>query len=102
MNITALQFGIYRDGDNNLDTVQSPVIDQAFRVSAEDDRIAFNVEDTTARRDLIQSGGSRTETYDIRDGQIASEPHNVFRSLIETRRTRSRTRTKILARQDST
>jgi hypothetical protein len=74
MNITALQFGIYRDGDNNLDTVQSPVIDQAFRVSAADGRIAFNVEDTTARHDLIARGGERTETYDIRDGQIASAP----------------------------
>jgi hypothetical protein len=74
MNITALQFGIYRDGDNNLDTVQSPVIDQAFRVSAEDSRIAFNVEDTTARHDLIQRAGKRTETYEIRDGQISTAP----------------------------
>jgi hypothetical protein len=74
MNITALQFGIYRDGDNNLDTVQSPVIDQAFRVSAADDHIAFNVEDTTARRDLIAAGSKRTEIYDIRAGQIASRP----------------------------
>jgi hypothetical protein len=74
MNVTALQFGIYRDGDNNLDLVQSPVIDQAFRVSADDDRIAFDVEDTTSRRDLIRDGGSRTESYDIRDGEIASRP----------------------------
>jgi hypothetical protein len=70
MNITALQFGLYRDGDNNLDTVQSPVIDQAFRVSADDSHIAFSIEDTTARRDAIQDGGSRTESYDIRDGEI--------------------------------
>ena len=74
MNVTALQFGIYRDGDNNLDTVQSPVIDQAFRVSAEDDHIAFTIEDTTSRPDLIRDGGARTESYDIRDGQIASRP----------------------------
>ena len=74
MNITALQFGLYRDGDNNLDTVQSPVIDQAFRVSAEDGRIAIDVEDTTARRDLIEDGGKRTESYDIRDGQIVNRP----------------------------
>jgi hypothetical protein len=74
MNVTALQFGIYRDGDNNLDTVQSPVIDQAFRVSAEDDRIAFTVEDTTARPDPIGDGGARTESYDIRGGEIASRP----------------------------
>jgi hypothetical protein len=75
MNITALQFGLYRDGDNNLDTVQSPVIDQAFRVSAADDRIAFNVEDTTARADAIMDGGPRTESYDIRGGQIAGDVH---------------------------
>jgi hypothetical protein len=50
------------------------VIDQAFRVSAEDGRVAFNGGDTTARRDLIQDGGKRTETYDIRDGQIAGKP----------------------------
>jgi hypothetical protein len=74
MNITALQFGIYRDGDNNLDTVQSPVIDQAFRVSAQDGNIAFTVEDTTARRDDISDGGARTESYDIRDGKITNAP----------------------------
>jgi hypothetical protein len=74
MNITALQFGIYRDGDNNLDAVQSPVIDQAFRVSAQDGKIAFTVEDTTARRDDIRDGGGRTESYDIRDGQMTAEP----------------------------
>lgn len=70
MNITALQFGIYRDGDNNLDTVQSPVIDQAFDVSARDGRIAFSIEDTTARRDFVQGGGRRTESYDVRDGDV--------------------------------
>ena len=70
MNITALQFGLYRDGDNNLDTVQSPVIDQAFRVSANDAQIAVTVEDTTARRDFVQDGGKRTESYDLRGGEI--------------------------------
>jgi hypothetical protein len=70
MNITALQFGLYRDGDNNLDTVQSPVIDQAFRVSANDAQIAVTVEDTTARRDFVADGGRRTESYDLRGGEI--------------------------------
>jgi hypothetical protein len=74
MNITALQFGIYRDGDNNLDRAQSPVIDQAFRVSARDGAIAFNIEDTTARRDEIGDGGKRTESYDVRNGEIQGEP----------------------------
>src|SRR5665213_566463 len=70
MNITALQFGLYRDGDNNLDTVQSPVVDQAFRVSAGDASIAFSIEDTTARRDFVQDGGRRTESYELRGGEI--------------------------------
>jgi hypothetical protein len=70
MNITAVQFGLYRDGDNNLDAVQSPVIDQAFEVSAQDARVAFTVEDTTARRDFTGRTGARTESYAIRDGAL--------------------------------
>jgi hypothetical protein len=62
-------------GDNNLDTVQSPVIDQAFRVSAEDKHIAFSIEDTTARRDAFQDGGKRTESYDIRNGNVDGAVH---------------------------
>ena len=73
MSITALQFGVYRDGDNNLDTVQSPVIDQAFATSARDGSIAFSIEDTTARRDFVAADGLRTESYDIRNGQVAGE-----------------------------
>jgi hypothetical protein len=75
MNITALQFGLYRDGDNNLDSVQSPVIDQAFSTSAADAHIAFNIEDTTARRDFVEDGGKRTESYDLRGGQIDGPVH---------------------------
>jgi hypothetical protein len=70
MNITSVQFGLYRDGDNNLDVVQSPVIDQAFDVSEHDKLVAFTVEDTTARRDFTQSQGARTESYAIRNGQL--------------------------------
>jgi hypothetical protein len=70
MNITSVQFGLYRDGDNNLDAVQSPVIDQAFDVSEHNKLIAFTVEDTTARRDFTQARGARTEAYAIRDGQV--------------------------------
>jgi hypothetical protein len=47
-----LQFAIYWDGDNNLDQIQSPVIDQAFESSRRDPSIAFDVEDFTARRDF--------------------------------------------------
>ena len=71
MNITSVQFGLYRDGDNNLDVVQSPVIDQAFDVSEHDKLVAFTVEDTTARRDFTQQNGARTESYGIRDGHVA-------------------------------
>jgi len=82
MNITSLQFGLYRDGDNNLDVVQSPVIDQAFRVSAQDASIAINVEDTTARRDFVPEHGARTESYEIRGGAVVDgrvtvdDPHD--------------------------
>jgi len=68
---TALQFGIYRDGDNNLDEVQSPVLDQAFQTSRRDPSIAFDVEDFTARGDDFSEGHTpRTESYAIRNGNV--------------------------------
>ena len=70
MSLILLQYGLYRDGDNNLDVAQSPVIDQAFAVSARNARIAFTVEDTTARRDFVPMRGSRTESYDIQNGKL--------------------------------
>ena len=64
-----LQFGIYRDGDNNLDEAQAPVIDQAKRVTQADSGIAVNVEDTTQRDDEVgPSGPLRTEEYDLING----------------------------------
>ncbi len=59
-----LEFGIYRDGDNNLDQSQSAVIRQARIVSAENTAIQFTVEDTSSgtfgaaatRRTTIQDG----------------------------------------------
>jgi hypothetical protein len=64
-----LQFGIYRDGDNNLDEVQAPVIDQAKKVSEDDPQIGVNVEDTTQRDDDVAFGGElRTEEYNLVDG----------------------------------
>jgi hypothetical protein len=59
----ALEFGIYRDGDNNLDEIQSLVLDQALRASAESSAIEFSVEDTTAGSDRIA-----TWDYTIADG----------------------------------
>ena len=60
----ALEFGIYRDGDNNLDQSQSALIRQARAVSAQDSSIEFTVEDTTSGR--FGSAATRRET--IADG----------------------------------
>ena len=46
----SLEFGLYRDGDNNLDDVQALVIAQALQTSKKDHAIEFTVEDTTSRR----------------------------------------------------
>ena len=59
---------LYRDGDNNLDSEQSLVINQALRVSSNDSSIEFVVEDTTARRGFAPQGELRTESYVIREG----------------------------------
>jgi hypothetical protein len=61
-----LEFGIYRDGDNNLDAIQGAVLGQALRTSQTDPRIQFTVEDTTR-----QGGRSlHTNDYTIAGGQI--------------------------------
>jgi hypothetical protein len=76
----ALEFGIYRDGDNNLDREQAVCINQALRVSSRDPSIEFVVEDTTARRAFAPAGELRTESYVIRDGEgrelKLEEPHD--------------------------
>jgi hypothetical protein len=69
----ALEFGIYRDGDNNLDGVQAAVLDQATRASAADRTIEFSVEDTTSRRGFEPAHELRTESYTLTDGM----PHHV-------------------------
>ena len=69
----SLEFGIYRDGDNNLDAIQESTLAQALRTSATDSRIEFTVEDTTRLRsdgDAIESGDLRTERYVIADGGV--------------------------------
>ena len=65
-----LEFGLYRDGDNNLDEVQAATIAQALRTSARDRHIEFTVEDTTARRGAEPGGVLRTESYAIADGKL--------------------------------
>jgi len=69
----ALEFGIYRDGDNNLDASQSLTIAQALQSSERDGAVEYTVEDTTGLRvedgDLVE-GRKRTDTYTIADGEI--------------------------------
>jgi hypothetical protein len=77
-----LEFGMYRDGDNNLDDVQSATIAQAIETSKKDHSIEFTVEDTTARRGLEPSHVLRTESYGIADGKLSREieispPHDM-------------------------
>jgi hypothetical protein len=70
----SLEFGIYRDGDNNLDAIQESTLSQAVQTSARDSRIEFTVEDTTKLRadgDAITSRSLRTEQYTIDDGDIS-------------------------------
>ncbi len=70
----SLEFGIYRDGDNNLDAIQESTLSQALRTSDRDSRIEFTVEDTTQLRshgDAITSGALHTEQYTIADGDVA-------------------------------
>ncbi len=71
----ALEFGIYRDGDNNLDASQAEVVKQALDVSAKDPGIGFAVEDTThALRDAPhgapQGDTLRTLDFNLVDGQV--------------------------------
>ena len=71
----ALEFGIYRDGDNNLDASQSLTIAQALRSSETDSAVAYTVEDTTGLKiddgDLVE-GKKRTDTFTIADGRIGN------------------------------
>ena len=70
----ALEFGIYRDGDNNLDASQSLVIPQALETSKANGAVEFTVEDTTGLRaahgDVVE-GKLRTDTFSIADGNVA-------------------------------
>jgi hypothetical protein len=72
-----LEFGIYRDGDNNLDPIQESVVSQATQTSAQDGRIQFTVEDTTATHPgpIRQAQGDtrhgmHTDRFTIADGRI--------------------------------
>jgi hypothetical protein len=78
----ALEFGMYRDGDNNLDEVQAVTIAQALQTSKADHSIEFTVEDTTARRGFEPEDVLRTESYEVADGKLSKEvrvspPHDM-------------------------
>src|SRR5579884_2443197 len=73
----ALEFGIYRDGDNNLDESQGVTLRQALQSSARDPRVEYTVEDTTS----AGTGVLRTDSFTLRDGGIGSAkidaPHDM-------------------------
>jgi hypothetical protein len=78
----ALEFGMYRDGDNNLDQIQAVTIAQAVATSKADHSIEFTVEDTTARRGFEPAHILRTESYSVADGTLSNEvavgrPHDM-------------------------
>jgi hypothetical protein len=65
----SLEFGLYRDGDNNLDVIQEATVAQARTTSAADSHIEFTVEDTT---ELHVLGGAQLHSYDytVADGKV--------------------------------
>ncbi|MDQ6933390.1 MAG: hypothetical protein M3160_09495 [Candidatus Eremiobacteraeota bacterium] len=69
---STLEFGIYRDGDNNLDESQAQGLLQARQVSKSNHNIQFTVEDTTSREGVEPEGHMRTESYTIQDGHVAN------------------------------
>jgi hypothetical protein len=77
----ALEFGLYRDGDNNLDLVQSKTIAQAAETSRNDPSVEFTVEDTTARDQFGARTRLHTEDYKLDGGAIVdrteSRPHDM-------------------------
>jgi hypothetical protein len=73
----AVEFGIYRDGDNNLDRSQAATLAQAVQTSAKDHRVEYTVEDTTS----IGTGKLRTDAFTIADGGVGQAqvepPHDM-------------------------
>ncbi len=82
----ALEFGIYRDGDNNLDMSQSLTIAQALQSSQTDSTVEYTVEDTTGLRvegDDIVEGRKRTENFTIADGKIGDDQIEKARNMAD-------------------
>lgn len=72
-----VEFGIYRDGDNNLDESQGTTLRQALQSSAKDSRIEFTVQDTTS----VGTGRLRTDSFTVADGGVGQaqieKPHDM-------------------------
>ena len=72
-----VEFGIYRDGDNNLDESQGVTLRQALQTSAKDWRIEYTVQDTTS----VGTGRLRTDSFTIADGGVGQAqidaPHDM-------------------------
>jgi hypothetical protein len=72
-----LEFGIYRDGDNNLDASQEAVLAQALDESANDHRVAYTVQDTTS----LGRGSLHTNECQFKDGSVSQArigpPHDM-------------------------
>jgi hypothetical protein len=69
----ALEFGIYRDGDNNLDLSQSAAIAQALQSSRSDSAVEYTVENAThlkADEDGVGFGKLQTQNFTIADGEV--------------------------------
>lgn len=64
----AIQVGIYRDGENNLDVAEGITIPQALSTDRLDPSIALTVEDTTQ----LYGAGMHTYTYNV-DRGVASQ-----------------------------
>lgn len=73
----ALEFGVYRDGDNNLDISQGVTLRQALDTSAQNDAIEYTVEDTTS----AGTSKLRTDEFTIARGNVADArvdaPHDM-------------------------
>ncbi len=78
MNVsTTLQLGLYRDGDNNLDRLQAPLIDQAFAAQPRATRTSPSRSRTSppGRDFALPLPVPRTESYAIRAGEVDGDVH---------------------------
>lgn len=82
----SLEFGIYRDGDNNLDDSQTNVLTQARNVSLADRSIQFTVENTTSdpTTTTYTLDGGVKRMIDERPGVNMADPENLAQFVART------------------